>query len=383
MKKRAGIFIRIIMAAFVVTLLFLGGGADARAASSEQADNMVVIYGISQGEKKCAANGLLIARDKGGPIVASAASDSWGEVEEYRMAGPNVEEQTITLRKNDTGSSNVAFFETDLKKGGCKASDMASYSEVVANTVVALASGLDIEGSAADGEDWQMSQIVAVSYSKYQSNGYNYLKIMPTVDGKLTGGPLIVGDEKVAGILVAGDEDSDYVISIEDVCALAPEGSGFSSWQSLNSTMFFMMLIPLFAVVFIVSSILYVNKQGKIRRSGKEEFANVLVLGGESGLHLLGIGGTFDEAKFPLEEKIIFGRDTSRCFAIYPPDIRKISRVHCSVDIKNGKVIVTDLGSSYGTYLENGEKLEANKPYYLNYGDSFYLAEPTNTFKIV
>lgn len=59
------------------------------------------------------------------------------------------------------------------------------------------------------------------------------------------------------------------------------------------------------------------------------------------------------------------------------------SRLHCSVEIKNGKVLLMDLGSTYGTFLSDGTKLEPNKPYYLNYGQSFYLVEPANTFRIV
>lgn len=382
MKKRAGIFIRMIMAVFAVTLLFLGGEADVKAASSEQAKNMVIVYGVSQGTTEVALNGFLIARDKGGPVVVSAATDSWDEMDEYYMVGPDVEEQKIKLLKNDD-NSRVAVFETNLNEGGCETSDMASYSEVAANYSWAYASGLDKNGSAANGDDWEKSELVLVSSETTESNGYYYLEIIPDVSNELGGGPMLLDDERVAGILVAQGDNCAYTISMDDVINLIPEGSGFSGWRSINGTTFFMALIPLFAVVFIVSSILYVNKQKKIRQSGQEEFANVLVLGGESGLQLLGKGGTFDEAKLPLEEKIIFGRDVSRCFAIYPPDAKKVSRVHCSVEIKDGKVVVTDLGSSYGTYLENGEKLEENKPYYLNYGDSFYLAEPENTFKIV
>lgn len=53
------------------------------------------------------------------------------------------------------------------------------------------------------------------------------------------------------------------------------------------------------------------------------------------------------------------------------------------MEIKNGKVLLMDLGSTYGTFLSDGTKLEPNKPYYLNYGQSFYLVDPANTFRIV
>ena len=71
-----------------------------------------------------------------------------------------------------------------------------------------------------------------------------------------------------------------------------------------------------FAVVFLLSAILYSSSEKKRIAAGKKEFANVLVLGGESGLQLRGIGGHFNDIKFPLEGKIIFGRDSAQCLSL-------------------------------------------------------------------
>ena len=151
----------------------------------------------------------------------------------------------------------------------------------------------------------------------------------------------------------------------------------------MDDSKIFLYMIPVFAVVFLLSAILYSSSEKKRIAAGKKEFANVLVLGGESGLQLRGIGGHFNDIKFPLEGKIIFGRDSAQCSAVYPKEVKGISRLHCSVEIKNGKVLLMDLGSTYGTFLSDGTKLEPNKPYYLNYGQSFYLVDPANTFRIV
>ena len=44
--------------------------------------------------------------------------------------------------------------------------------------------------------------------------------------------------------------------------------------------------------------------------------------------------------------------------------------------------MVTDLGSSYGTFLENGTKMEPNKPYTILTGEAFFLASKDNGFRV-
>ena len=45
--------------------------------------------------------------------------------------------------------------------------------------------------------------------------------------------------------------------------------------------------------------------------------------------------------------------------------------------------MITDLGSSYGTFLGNGKKLTANVAEKLSAGDTFYLCDNTNRFVVV
>ncbi len=146
---------------------------------------------------------------------------------------------------------------------------------------------------------------------------------------------------------------------------------------------FFQMLIPIFLIVFVVSTIFYVQSEKQRIAAGGEEFPNVLFLGGESGLFLKGIGGTYHDVRIPLEGKIVFGRDASRCHVIYPDQEGGISRVHCCVENKNGQIILTDMGSSYGTFLEDGTRISSDMPCLLYYSDGFYLSSPKNTFRVV
>lgn len=180
------------------------------------------------------------------------------------------------------------------------------------------------------------------------------------------------------------DDGYYWFLTMDEVVDILQENSdGEIGGTPMDDSKIFLYMIPVFAVVFLLSAILYSSSEKKRIAAGKKEFANVLVLGGESGLQLRGIGGHFNDIKFPLEGKIIFGRDSAQCSAVYPKEVKGISRLHCSVEIKNGKVLLMDLGSTYGTFLSDGTKLEPNEPYYLNYGQSFYLVDPANTFRIV
>jgi pSer/pThr/pTyr-binding forkhead associated (FHA) protein len=68
---------------------------------------------------------------------------------------------------------------------------------------------------------------------------------------------------------------------------------------------------------------------------------------------------------------------------VYPPSKEEISRKHLSIrfDEKTNKFILED-SSSNGTFLSSNQKLESGKPYYLNAGDRFYVADPKEVFEL-
>ena len=97
---------------------------------------------------------------------------------------------------------------------------------------------------------------------------------------------------------------------------------------------------------------------------------------------VIGVTGYFQGKSFRMDSQLRLGRDGSCCNIIYPVNIPGISSTHCVVTYKNNAVYVTDLGSSYGTFLENGVRLIQNVPTKLNNGDKFYLANNSNMFEV-
>lgn len=95
--------------------------------------------------------------------------------------------------------------------------------------------------------------------------------------------------------------------------------------------------------------------------------------------YIVGVGGQYDGQSIPVEKEMVLGRDSTKCSLIYS-DIPGISSVHCKVKKSDNAIILRDLGSSFGTFKSNGEKLVPNRDYILEPGDMFYLAKPDNTF---
>lgn len=93
------------------------------------------------------------------------------------------------------------------------------------------------------------------------------------------------------------------------------------------------------------------------------------------------IGGQMDGQVKLLNASLRFGR-SSRCDVAFPQNAPGISGEHCEVSMEGGRVVLRDLGSSYGTYLNKYTKLEPRIAYTLQMGDTFTLAEGGQSFRL-
>lgn len=97
---------------------------------------------------------------------------------------------------------------------------------------------------------------------------------------------------------------------------------------------------------------------------------------------LTGVSGEFAGKSFPLQDSLIIGRDPARCNIIFPEKTPGVSALHCELRREGAGLSITDLGSSYGTFLNNGARLSPNAPYPIKSGDTFYLGEAANSFRL-
>ena len=100
---------------------------------------------------------------------------------------------------------------------------------------------------------------------------------------------------------------------------------------------------------------------------------------------LRGVTGKYAGQSFELAGgKVVIGRDPASCNIVFEKNTPGISGRHCQVAYDpNGECfLITDLGSSYGTFLGNGKKLTANVTEKLFPGDTFYLCDNANRFVV-
>ena len=98
-----------------------------------------------------------------------------------------------------------------------------------------------------------------------------------------------------------------------------------------------------------------------------------------------GVTGRFAGQSFDLTRgKIVMGRMPGVCNIVFEEGTPGVSGNHCQVtyDPVSDSCMITDNGSSYGTFLANGKKLSPNVPERINFGDTFYLADGTNKFVV-
>lgn len=98
---------------------------------------------------------------------------------------------------------------------------------------------------------------------------------------------------------------------------------------------------------------------------------------------LTALEGQFAGKNWNFDKAVMLGRDGNCCQITFSADTAGVSRVHCEVGYKEGSLYIRDLGSSYGTVLENGSivnnyqevKVENNTVFRLNNNEKFRLTK--------
>lgn len=90
---------------------------------------------------------------------------------------------------------------------------------------------------------------------------------------------------------------------------------------------------------------------------------------------LTAISGPLKGRSFPVPQSgATIGRSPS-CDISFPVDTRGVSGAHCRVSVDpQGRVLLTDTRSTYGTYLGDGRRLTPHQPIPMRNGQTFLLA---------
>ena len=118
-------------------------------------------------------------------------------------------------------------------------------------------------------------------------------------------------------------------------------------------------------------------KTGKVDEIGETQPAEAL-----EELRLVGVNGHFAGRRFALTGTLRLGRLPDKNDLVFPADTTGVSGVHCVVRLTSGGATLTDLGSSFGTFLNGQNKLPPQQSTALKPGDTFALGSQRQTFRL-
>ena len=105
----------------------------------------------------------------------------------------------------------------------------------------------------------------------------------------------------------------------------------------------------------------------------------------DSGYRIVGNAGVLAGRRLqvPAADALIFGRNAQNCNVVFPSGTPGVSGVHCKLRVQNGAVYLTDMGSSNGTYLSNGQRLTPNQAVQIYPGESISFGSVQQQVRLV
>ena len=437
MTKRLRKKIGAVMLCIMLMCLTVSSGA--HAASIQDIIGLAAAFN-SSGEYMAVSNGFLI--DSGnGLYLVTTYSDQWELAASVSIVSDSGNGQAVSLINSNAGG--VAMMEISGSMTACPLNAVGKLMSMSEGDTLIYA-GVDPNAEADTiAQACIIGETTLTGFT--EADGYTFGVTADEFDPVLAGGPVLSSDGVVVGVLSARGAvlPIEYIINTisestggtgDDGGTSGGESGGSSGGStgdgggegggstdggssgggstSLSSMVpvlsgYFLTIVFGGAIVFAASLIVYLNKENRKRAAGKQEFDDMFRylgagtgngdtgrgsgLGGSGGFGdagtgaaIEGSGGYFSGRRLKVSGRpLVLGRDPARCSAVYPSDTKGISGLHCQVSLSGNEVILMDCGSTYGTFLAGGQRLKANIPYKLQRGDTFYLAEPKNTFRVV
>ena len=227
------------------------------------------------------------------------------------------------------------------------------------------------------------ASVTTGSVSRFLTESGTGRKLIQTdaaLSGGNSGGPLTTENGTVIGINTAGsalDQNLFYAVSVSEVMPLLTRNDiaygVYSEKGSSNMTM----IIAIAAVVIlaVVAVVIVMSKKKKPAKAqeaaGKKPIPVVRSMAAQHN------GQTVQLHNQPIQ----IGRDPAVCRIAYRDGTPGVSSKHCQVYYSEGDnaFVVTDLNSTYGTFLSNGQRIAPNVPTKMAPKSSFYLGDAENT----
>ena len=243
----------------------------------------------------------------------------------------------------------------------------------------------DLTVAAVNSFSQKDATITTGSISRFLTESGTGRKLIQTdasLGGGNSGGPLIDGTGAVIGISTAGsklDSNLFYAVSVSEVLPLLDKNSIpytlAPETKSGSSTMLYVGAGAAVLAVVVIAAVVLKKKpaQGGAEQRAPQGGAPVLrSMAPQHGGMVVQLHG----------QPVQIGRDGAVCRLVYQDGTPGVSGRHCQVSFDQNQFVVTDLNSTYGTFLSNGQRIAPNTPVKLPPKSSFYLGEADNTIYV-
>ena len=273
--------------------------------------------------------------------------------------------------------------------------------------------GLSENVFAAATTSWGISDATVTSgaisrFFTQQGTGQSNIQIDCVIRHGNSGGPLVNENGEAIGITtwyvsaIGESSDVNYAVNISEVLPLLNQyGVAYASGggsngnaedpasptvpQSQENPTLVMILVCVGAVIVIGIIVLAVILNARRRNAAGQPAAipapapmPQMPMKLPVVRSLLGMQASLSNGQ------ILIGRSSQDCGLVFQEGTPGVSGRHCSLqfDAVSGDFILTDMRSTYGTYLQSGQKLTPGVPVHLRPGESFYLGERTNMLRV-